>query len=117
MIDATVNSGYAAPMSKAYTRLDPTERKEQILAAAVRLALATSCRDLTRDAVAFEAGVSCGLVNTYFPRVAELREEVMRVAVRERHVGIVAQGLAEGSEIARSAPAALRSEAAQTLAV
>ena len=97
-------------------RLEPSERADNILAAAVAVALRDGFRGLTRDQVAAEANSSVGLIYTYYRSMDALRDEVMRVAVRDKHLDIVAQGVAGGNLIAARAPAELRRAALQTLA-
>jgi len=97
-------------------RLEPSERADNILAAAVAVALREGFRGITRDQVAAEANSSVGLIYTYYRSMDSLRDEVMRVAVRDKHLAIVAQGVASGNVVAARAPAELRRAALQTLA-
>lgn len=98
------------------TRMQPDKRSAEILDAAVKLAKRVGFRKLTRDGVADAAKVSPGLVSTRFGGVEKLRDEVMRVAVRDEILPIVADGVANGNRIARRAPVALRERALQSLA-
>jgi len=97
-------------------RLTPEDRSSSILAAAVKLALRSGYQSLTRDNVADAAGTSVGLIYKYFAGMDALRDAVMAEAVANRHVSIIAQGLAAGNPIAVRAPGELRREAANTLA-
>ena len=45
----------------------------------------------------------------------ELRKAVMQLAVDEKQLELIAQGLALGDDIARSAPADVKAEALNTL--
>lgn len=96
-------------------RLDPDVRSAQILSAAVTLAKRRGFSRLTRDAIAEEAGVSVGLVSNYLGTMDDLRNEVMRRAVVEEILPIIAAGLAEGNRIALRAPASLRHRAGTVL--
>lgn len=96
-------------------RLEPTERRGQILQAAVSLAQDRGYHKLTRDGVAVEAGVSFGLVTRYFGSIDTLKQKVMRVAVEQDILEIIAAGLAVGDPIARSAPGELKVKAAQLI--
>jgi len=96
--------------------MTPDDRTAEILSAAVKLAKRVGFRKLTRDGVAAAAKVSTGLVSTHFGGVEALRDEVMRVAVRDEILPIVADGIANGNRIARRAPAPLRQRALQSLA-
>jgi len=104
----------AAPVSKR--RASPALRKESILAAAVDMAKEDSYLRVTRDSVAIRAGVSVGLVSRYFGTMTQLRRDIMRYAVREGLAEIVAQGLANGDDHAKKAPAELKATAATLLA-
>lgn len=97
-------------------RLEPSERADNILAAAVAVALRDGFQNVTRDKVAAEANSSVGLIYTYYRSMDILRDEVMRIAIRDRHLAIVAQGVASGNVATARAPAELRRQALQTLA-
>lgn len=102
-----------APVSKS--RVPAALRKEHILAVAVDQAITTGYTKITRDGIAEAAGVSFGLVTKYFGTMNQLKRDVMRSAIKQGIVQIVAQGLANGDERARKAPAALKQEAVQLL--
>lgn len=103
-----------APVSKR--RAPAALRKEQLLDAAIELAGEEHYARITRDAVAERAGVSMSLVNKYFGTMTALRREVMRAAIKRGIPGIIAQGLANGDERAKKAPAELKAEAATLIA-
>lgn len=103
-------------MTTVRTRMTPDARSAEILGAAVKLAKRVGFRKLTRDGVAKAAKVSTGLVSTHFGGIEKLRDEVMRVAVNDEILPIVADGIANGNRIARRAPASLRARALQSLA-
>lgn len=103
-------------MTTVRTRMTPDARTAEILDAAVKLAKRIGFRKLTRDGVAKAAKVSTGLVSTHFGGIEKLRDEVMRVAVNDEILPIVADGLFSGNRIARRAPSALRQRAVQSLA-
>jgi AcrR family transcriptional regulator len=92
------------------------DRDDRILTAAVELAKGIGYQWITRDQVAEAAGVSAGTVNNAFGGMIELKRAVLRHAVEIGLVEIVAQGLADGHEIARGAPADLRAQAAAHMA-
>ena len=96
-------------------RLQPDDRRAQILSAAVDLAADQGFLSLTRDAVAKAAGVSPGLVTFYFFAVSELRRQVMQRAVENEHLSILAEGLAARDEVALSAPAWIKARAIATM--
>lgn len=87
-------------------------RREQILAAALRLSTTLGYDRITRDAVASEAACSQGLVNMYFGNMPGLRDAVMAYAVAQGNLKVVAQGLIGRHPEALKAPQSLRSLAA-----
>jgi AcrR family transcriptional regulator len=95
--------------------MKPEARREQILAAALKIANDTGYSSLTRDAVAQSAGVATGQVNHIFNTMTQLRRAVMRAAVHRELRPIIAQGLAEGCKEARNAPEWLKREALELL--
>ena len=99
------------------TRLDPKERKAQLLTAALKLAEADkfNYRSLTKDQIAKEAGCSAGLVHARLGDMAKLPGLLMRLAVKKRIVPIVAGGLLDKHRAALNAPDDLKNEAKRWL--
>lgn len=91
-------------------------RRKVVLDAAIEAASRHGYKNITRDGVALAAGVAAGSVNHAFGTMAQLRNEVMREAVRLGRTEIIAQGLADGHTLARAAPPQLRKKAALALA-
>lgn len=89
--------------------------RQKILQAAVEEALIKGYENFTRDGTAERAGVAAGSVNTHFKDMAQLRRAVMYEAIQHHHIDILAQGLAEGCNVARGAPEDLKREALETL--
>jgi AcrR family transcriptional regulator len=75
------------------TRLTPQERREQILAAAERLAPHTDLEGVPTAAVAAEAGVSEGLLFHYFPT-----RRALQLAVVERSADELVQAMRDVPE-------------------
>lgn len=98
------------------TRLKPTDRKTQILGAALTAAKRDGYARVTRDAIAREAGCAPGLVSHYLGTMASTRRDIMRAAIRERVLPIVAQGLVAKDPHARRAPADLKEQALASIA-
>lgn len=96
-------------------RSRPEVRRDQILAAALTLAAANGYKHITREGVAVRAECSPGLVTHYFSTMAQLKRAVMRAAVTQCVVAVVAQGLADRDPHARKAPAALKAQALSSL--
>lgn len=97
-------------------RHDPATRTCELLAVALKLAARTGWRTLTRDAIAQAADVSPGLVSARLGTMDAMRRSVMRRAVVERCVPVVAEGLVHGDRYARRADDALRAAAAAWVA-
>ena len=102
--------------SVSKTRANPALRKDNILNVAVAMAKVSAYNKLTRDKIAEGAGVSTGLVTSYFGTMGQLKTAIMRRAVKQGIAGIIAQGLANGDDHAKNAPAELKAEAATLLA-
>jgi AcrR family transcriptional regulator len=98
------------------SRLKPSDRKEEILAAAVKLARKPGgYSTVTLVDIAKEAGCVHALVLHYFGTVVQMRRAVMSRAILIRDTAILAQGLALGDAKARQAPAELKAKAAEYL--
>jgi AcrR family transcriptional regulator len=89
-------------------RLKPAVRKEEILAAALKLAAKHGYTQVTRDDIADKVGVGGGAIHYHFGTMAKLRTELMRYAVKQRHPRVVAQGLAGRNRHALKADDALK---------
>ena len=92
-----------------------TGTREKILTAAFDLASNIGIDVMTRDQVAIHAGVALGNVSNHFKNMDNLRHAVMRKAIQAEQLCIIATGLAQGDEIARSAPEELKRRALETL--
>ena len=98
-------------------RLHPDDRKEQILIAALKVAgRPGGWAKLTRDAVAKEAGCAEGLPSKYFGTMVAFRRAIMRAAIQDWNLSVIAQGLAAGDKVAVKAEEALKRKALDTLA-
>ncbi len=93
-------------------RIEPEARSSQLLEVAVNLAAADGLHSLTRERIAQAAGCSAGLVSARLGTMEALRRSVMRAAVRQRVVRIVAEGLVAGDKHAQRADADLKALAA-----
>ena len=97
-------------------RLQPDDRKQQILDAAIKVAgRPGGWGKLTRDAVAREAQCAESLVSKYFGTMIAFRRSIMRAAIQARNLAVVAQGLAAGDTNAQKAPPELKAAAVETL--
>ncbi len=91
-------------------------RRAAIMAAATALASKVGFANMTRDAIANEAGVACGSINHEFGTLDALRDAVMADAVEHERLGIIAQGLAAGHAVARDAPTDVKQAAINAMA-
>lgn len=94
-----------------YKRLGKDKRREEILSASVDIAKERGYLNITREEVAERAGVSSGLVTTYFDSMTQLKKELMQRAVDLEILEIIAQGLTLSDPIAESASIFLRAKA------
>lgn len=98
-------------------RLQPADRMQEILNAAIKVAgRPGGWGKLTRDAVAKEAGCAEGLVSKYFGTMISFKRAIMRAAIQDSNLSVVAQGLAAGDKCAQKAPSELKAAALNTLA-
>lgn len=107
-------------------RLQPDDRKQQILTAAIRVAARPGgWGKLTREVVAREAGCAEGLPSKYFGTMVNFKRAIMREAIRlstlngvppAMYDSVIAQGLAAGDKCAKKAPPELKARALNTLA-
>ncbi len=98
-------------------RLLPNDRKNQILEAAIKVAERPGgWAKLTRDAVAKESECAEGLPSKYFGTMVNFKRAIMRAAIRELNLSVIAQGLAAGDKVAMKADVALKRKALATLA-
>lgn len=97
------------------SRPPATQRRAEILAAALALAEQTDYRHMTRAEVAQAAGCSPALVAWHFGNMDDLRETVLFEAVERECLRVVAQGLVAVNPIAWGASASLRGRALRSL--
>lgn len=92
-------------------RLNPDKRYKQLLKSAVSVAETSGFNDMTHQAVAVHAGVCKATVFKYFQTIFKLREEVMKVAITEELLPIIAAGVVARNETALSASDNLKEKA------
>lgn len=102
-------------MNAPSKRLDPKVRKDEILAVAVQRAKALGINGLRRDDIAEHAGVANGLVTRYFNTMTQLKRAVIRFAVHNEILPLIAQGLATRDPEALKAPEELKTRALTSL--
>jgi len=98
-------------MNPRRKRVPPGQRKAEILSAAINLASRIGYQNITRETVAAEAHTSCALVTWYFTNMDILKSVIMRTAISEEILPIIAQGLSVGDEKVASISLALKKKA------
>ena len=101
---------------KKNRRLLPKDRREEILTAALNVAENVGYRQITREQVAINAGCAESLISSYFGTMEKFRRTIMRAAVKNEHLHIIAQGLVVGDNHAKKADQALRAKAMASMA-
>lgn len=96
-------------------RLAPVTRHAELMAVALRLSEHLGYMKVSRDEIAQEAGCSPALVSSVFGTMIETRRSVMRAAIAQGVLRIVAQGLAAEDKYAMRAPEVLRKAAAASI--
>lgn len=97
-------------------RMDPVDRRRQLLDVGLALAEKVGYRNVTMVALTEAAGVSRTLYHRYFSTVGQFRVDVMRAAVKQENLIVIAQGLAAKDKQALKASPELRERAAATIA-
>lgn len=95
---------------------DPEIRKQQIVEAALQVALKVGYKKITRKEIAEKAGVSAGLITNYFTPMEILKNEVLILAVRKEIIEIIAQGVGVRDPITRNLPNKLKKKVLKYLA-
>lgn len=99
------------------TRLNPDERRDQLVDHALALAVNSSYLKVSFRDVAERAKLTKGAVIHHFKSVEELRAAIMDEAVYRGDLKVVAEGLVHNHPRAMSAPEKLKREAANYLLV
>jgi AcrR family transcriptional regulator len=92
------------------------QRAAALLQAALHAANTHGWHTLTHESIAAQAEVSPSLVKVRLGTIVEVRRAVMRAAVKQRVLRVVAEGLIDGDRAARRADAALRAECGEWVA-
>lgn len=88
---------------------------DEILAVALKLAQQDGYRDVTRERVAGKAGISPALVSVRLGTMIEFRRKLMRFAIAQGCLSVIAQGLAARDRHAMRAPDELKQKALASL--
>lgn len=77
-------------------RFKPEIRKEAIIEVALTLAEQTHYRELTRDQIGQPIGITGPAIMYHFGTMQQLRRDIMRAAVKQERLRVIAQGLSCG---------------------
>lgn len=97
-------------------RTSPNLRRKHVLDVALELAKTKGYNTLTRNEVAAGANVTPGLITHYFQSTEALRVVILKTAVSQEVLEVVAQGLTHKDPIAVQAPKELKDKAVAYLA-
>lgn len=101
-------------MTNIRSRLEPNQRKQQILNAALKWAEYAGLSNITREDVARAAFVAPSTVTVYFT-MEELRTAVVKMAVKVECLSVIKDGLFLGYNAAIDAPEELKNKAIVTV--
>lgn len=96
-------------------RVNPALRKDHILNTAVELAVSVGYTKITRPSVAVAAGVSESTIQKHFSTMVQLRNDLVRRAVKTKNLAVIAQAIAAGSPHVKKLDADLREKALETV--
>jgi len=106
-------AGYHHKVNK--TRANPEIRKTQILNSALQLSIDKGYKNVTRADVATRACISESLVSRYYSTMKQLQRAVIRTAVKQEILTIIAQGLVMNDDHANKAPKELKQKAMNSI--
>jgi AcrR family transcriptional regulator len=92
-----------------------TNRKSEILAAALALAIKHGYMHVTRLQISERIGCATGLIPYHFGNMCDLRRSMMSEALRTRCLPVLAQGIVTKHPKAMRAPEELRRAALDSL--
>lgn len=90
-------------------------RVEEVIKAGLQLAVLKGYQCVSRADLARAVGVTEGAVSNYFGTMPQFRRSLMRAAIRQKDLAVLAQGLAARDPYALEAPQELREAAANSL--
>lgn len=96
--------------------MNAADRTNQLLDAALIVAVASGWQTLTRERIAVAAGVAPSLVTVRLGSAEAIRRAVMRQAIHRRVLAVVAEGLARRHASALRAPQDVKDAAAALVA-
>lgn len=97
-------------------RVNPKLRRKQVLELALDLAKTKGYRNITRGDIAIRANISPALVTYYFTSIEALRVAILKLAIKQSVLEIIAQGLVNEDPLVIQAPKDLKYRAVAYLA-
>jgi AcrR family transcriptional regulator len=98
------------------SNLRAPQRREQLLACAIHCAADGRLYKMTLDDVADRADVSRALIIHYFRSMQGLRDAVVRKAIRDTNLPLLAQAVVSRDPLIKEAPRRLRQQAIEEAA-
>lgn len=96
-------------------RLEPQIRRDEILRAGIKAAEKHGFNNFTREQVSSVAGCAESLISAYFGTMTKFRRTVMRHAVNNENLNVIAQGLVINDKHALKADPDLKKRALGSL--
>lgn len=94
--------------------MTPNARRDEIISAAVRRSIDVGYNKISRDDIAIAANCSPALVSQYLGTLIHMRRQIMRAAVANEVLEVIAQGIVMRDKHALKAPEHIRRLAIQT---
>lgn len=107
--------GKCTAKPEANRRTDKETRMDHILTVALDTAEADGFGKLSRTVIAEKCGISESLIAYHFGTMTDFKRTVMRHAIKNERLGIIAEGLAIRDAHAQKAPEELRARALASL--
>lgn len=92
-------------------RLKPADRRQEILVAALKLAIKLGYEKVGRERIAEAIGITGTGIQYHFKTIKKLKQSLMLYAIESECLHVIAQGLVRGDVYAKKAPLALRRKA------
>lgn len=102
-------------MSTNENRMAPTKRKTQMLGVALKLAETIGFEALTRDKIAEACGLSAAMVNVRFGTMTNIRRDVLRAAVQNKSLTVIAYGIVTQHPAVKKIDPELKEQALKSL--
>lgn len=90
-------------------------KKHDLLLVAVEMAKKHGYTNITRDGIAYEAGVAMGTVTNQLGTMKQIKKAIVRHAIRNEVLPIIVQALCNGDERAKRIDNGLKERALATI--